>query len=138
MTVAKGKWSGVRDETSARSAIPVASIAMDIAVQHLQWNVMTQHRTIMEAIVTRRCIEATYNKMNVKLAPHILYTRHDELFLDAVTVEREGEPPRELKLGTFKLAGLAVRELTPIAFDKSEIFNADEEKYAGVTLIAVD
>jgi hypothetical protein len=111
---------------------------MDIAVQHRQWNGMTQHRTIMEAIVTRRCIEATYNKMTVKLAPHILYTKHDELFIDAVTVEREGEPPRELKLGTFKLAGLAVRELTPIPFNRSDIFNAAEDKYAGVTLLAID
>src|SRR3546814_13379799 len=49
---------------------------------------------------------ATYNKMVVKLAPHILYTRHDEMFIDAVTIERDGRPPRELKLGTFKLAGL--------------------------------
>ena len=32
---------------------------------------------MLEAIARRRCLEAVYNRMNVRLAPHILYTRHD-------------------------------------------------------------
>jgi hypothetical protein len=99
---------------------------------------MTDSRTIMEAIVTRRCIEATYNRSDVKLAPHILYTRHDEMFVDAITVERAGQPPREIKLGTFKLSGLAIHGLSDTSFDRSDIFDAGEEKYAGVTLLTVE
>src|SRR3546814_3137682 len=68
--------------------------------------IMTAPTMFFEAIALQKCLMATYNKMVVKLAPHILYTRHDEMFIDAVTIERDGRPPRELKLGTFKLAGL--------------------------------
>ena len=67
---------------------------------------METNRLFFEAIALRKCIRATYNRMTVTLAPHILFTRHDELFIDAVTVERDGQKPREIKLGTFKRAGL--------------------------------
>ncbi len=62
--------------------------------------------TVFEAIVRKRCLRATYNHTEITLAPHIIYTRHDDLFVDGVVVERDGKPPKELKLGTFKLAGL--------------------------------
>ena len=62
-------------------------------------------RSVLEAIARERCIEATYNRVEVRLAPHILYTRHGELYVDAVTILRDGKPPREVKLGSFKLAG---------------------------------
>jgi hypothetical protein len=82
---------------------------------------------------------ATYNKMAVKLAPHILYTRHDEMFIDAVTLEREGSPPRELKLGVFKLAGLSDLQVVEEAFDHmGGLYDANDSKYKGVTLFAVD
>src|SRR3546814_20450466 len=64
---------------------------------------MDTTKLLLESIATRKCVETVYNRMAVKLAPHILYTRHDELFIDAVTTEREGKPPREIKIGTFKL-----------------------------------
>ena len=64
------------------------------------------NRTVFEAIALKKCVAATYNHSAVTLAPHILYTRHDELYVDAVTLERDGRPPRERKLGTFKLTGL--------------------------------
>ena len=62
--------------------------------------------TVFEAIVRKRCLRATYNRTDIMLAPHIIYTRHDDLFVDGVVLERDGKPPKELKLGTFKLAGL--------------------------------
>src|SRR3546814_18304388 len=75
--------------------------------------------------------------MAVKLAPHILYTRHDELFIDAVTIEREGKPPREIKIGTFKLAGLSPLALTNQEFQPETIFDPADSKNAGATLFAV-
>jgi len=94
---------------------------------------------VLEAIARTRCIEATYNRMAVKLAPHILYTRHGELFLDAVTVEREGRPPKETKLGTFKLAGLDIREIDEKPFSPAAgLFDPSNDKYDGVTLFAVE
>lgn len=99
---------------------------------------MEPNRLVLEAIALRKCIAATYNRMAVKLAPHILYTRHGELFVDAVTVERDGQPPRETKLGTFKLAGLQIREVVNRSFDTFAFFDQTDPKYAGVTLFAVE
>jgi hypothetical protein len=99
---------------------------------------MDTNRLYFEAIALRKCIRATYNRMNVTLAPHILFTRHDELFIDAVTIEREGQPPREIKLGTFKLAGLKDVALLGQTFRPDRQFDPADEKYAGVTLFAVE
>ena len=99
---------------------------------------METNRLYFEAIALRKCIRATYNRMVVTLAPHILYTRHDELFIDAVTVERDGQPPREVKLGTFKLAGLKDVALLERPFDPEPLFDPTDPKYAGVALFAVE
>jgi hypothetical protein len=99
---------------------------------------MEPSRLVLEAIALRKCIEATYNRMAVKLAPHILYTRHGELFVDAVTIEREGQAPKETKLGTFKLAGLQIREIIGRSFNAEALFDPANPKYEGVTLFAVE
>src|SRR3546814_2621933 len=87
---------------------------------------MDTTKLLLESIATRKCVETVYNRMAVKLAPHILYTRHDELFIDAVTIEREGKPPREIKIGTFKLAGLSQLALTNQEFQPETIFRSEE------------
>lgn len=99
---------------------------------------MKASRILLEAIALRTCVEATYNRMKVRLAPHILYTRHDELFVDAVTLARDGRPPRETKLGTFKLAGLKEIALAGQRFQREPVFDPADRKYAGVTLFAVE
>lgn len=96
------------------------------------------NRVLLEAIARRQCVEATYNRSNVRLAPHILYTRHDELYVDAVTKEIDGRPPRETKLGTFKLAGLHDAAVASRAFEPEPVFDPRSEKYEGVTLFAVE
>ena len=94
---------------------------------------------IFEAIALQKCLKATYNRMVVTLAPHILYTRHDEMFMDAVTVDRDGRPPRELKLGTFKLAGLSDVETLDETFEAMHgLYDQGDDKYKGVTLFAID
>jgi len=94
--------------------------------------------TMFEAIVRQRAVTATYNKGVVTIAPHILYTRHGEIYVDAVTVERDGKPPREEKLGTFKLDGLGEPALTDRPFVPSGLFEPEAEKYVGVTLMGVE
>lgn len=93
---------------------------------------------VFEAIVKLQAIAAIYNRGSVTLAPHILYTKHGEIYLDAVTLERDGQPPKEPKIGAFKLAGLTALRITPRRFKPSELFVPSEERYTGVTLLSVE
>jgi len=94
---------------------------------------------MFEAVALHKAVTATYNRMAVTLAPHILYTRHDALHIDATTIERDGQPPREVKLGMFKLDGLKDLALTDQIFTPDmTVFDAHDAKYEGVTLLAVE
>ena len=92
---------------------------------------------VAEAIRRKLCVTAVYNKTAMQIAPHILYTRHDEPFLDGVVMLREGKPPVELKLGTFKLIGLNSLSLTAENFEVQPLFDPADAKYEGVTLTKV-
>jgi hypothetical protein len=96
------------------------------------------NKLLFEAIALKKCIEATYNRTVMRLAPHILYTRHGEVYLDAVALLKEGRAPREIKLGTFKVAGLNELLLTEEPFDALHVFEPEAEKYEGVTLFAIE
>lgn len=93
---------------------------------------------ILEAIVKRLCLLVVYNRQRVVLAPHILYTRHGDLHVDGVALERDSQPPRELKIGTYRLSGLAEIALTDRPFFVIEGFDPGAERYQGETLLAVD
>lgn len=79
-----------------------------------------------------------HNRLSVILAPHVLYTKHGELHIDAVTIEREGAPPREAKVGTFKLTGLNDVMLTERTFDRSPVFEPEAERYIDQTLFMIE
>ncbi len=99
---------------------------------------MSGHLVILQAIALKKCLRATYNGTAMKLAPHILYTRHDEMFVDAVALEKNGSPPKEKKLGTFKIIGLNEMELQESSFEVESMYEPLAEKYEGVTLFAVE
>jgi hypothetical protein len=84
---------------------------------------------LRRAISAQTCVLATYNRGRVKLAPYRLYERDDALFLDAVTVERDGQAPREPKLGAFRLSGLSGICWTTDPFERSEAV-LQESKHA--------
>ncbi len=92
---------------------------------------------VFEAIVKKLAIAATYNRGEVVLAPHILYTKHGEIYLDAITIERDGKPPKEAKLGAFKLAGLSPLRLTARRFTRNDLFHPHDPRYGDATLMAV-
>ena len=94
--------------------------------------------TMFEAIVRLLTVTATYNKGTVTIAPHILYTRHGELYVDAVTIEREGRAPAEAKIGAFKLTGLTEVAIADAPFRPQPIFDPREQKYEGTTIFAVE
>lgn len=92
---------------------------------------------LSQGIQVKVCVSAVYNKVSFILAPHILYTRHDELHVDALVMERDGKPPKEPKLGTFKLAGLSGVGLTGTRFTPFEGFDPLDPKYAESTVRAL-
>jgi len=99
---------------------------------------MEMNKIVLEAIALRKCLEATYNRTRFRMAPYILYTRHDELYIDAVALERDGRLPRELKMGTFKLAGMSDLRVSDQPFEPDNLYNPRDEKYAGTTLFAIE
>lgn len=98
---------------------------------------MDKDKIIFEAIAKQRAVRAIYNRTTCILAPHILYARHGDLFVDAVALERGGEPPRERKLGCYKLAGLSSVRLMPDGFEIDSTYDADNVKYLETKLFAV-
>ena len=94
--------------------------------------------TLFAAIVKQLCVNVTYNRDKVVLAPHVAYTRHGELYVDAVTVARNNMLPREEKLGTFKVTGLGAPRLSGRAFDVSALYEPEAERYSGCALVAVE
>ena len=93
---------------------------------------------VFEAIVRLKCLSATYNRTRMILAPHILYTRGDALYADALVVSRENMLPREAKIGTFKIDGLSELALTQRIFEQSELFDPTLEKYIATTLMVIE
>jgi hypothetical protein len=97
----------------------------------------TEAELIAQAIRRKLCIVAIYNRTSMQIAPHILYTRHDDLFIDGVALLRDGKVPGELKLGTFKLAGLNSVSLTAESFTVQPLYDSSDAKYEGVTVTKV-
>jgi 5-methylthioribose kinase len=91
---------------------------------------MTDSKPILEAIAAKRFLEITYNRMRMKIAPHVLYARHGDLFLDAVPVERDGKSLIDPRLATFKLAGLEIIQIMTTSFVPFPGFDPSDAKYA--------
>ena len=99
---------------------------------------MSGHLLILQAIALKKTLTATYNRVEMKLAPHILYTRHGDMHMDAVALLKGGREPREFKLGTFKVMGLSEMALVDEDFDASPLFEPWADKYRAETLFALE
>jgi len=98
---------------------------------------MLANRVILEAIATKHCLKAGYNGTSFILAPHILYTRRDLVYLDAVPFMKNDAPPREEKMATFKVDGMSDIELAEEVFEPSLLFEPWQDKYRDTTLFSV-
>ena len=96
------------------------------------------NQILLEAIATKKCVSVTYNNTHMVLAPHILYSKHEAYFIDAVALERNGAPPKEKKLGAYNLAGLKEVALSERSFLPEILFDPREARYEGNTLFVVD
>lgn len=119
--------------STPRKTLSLGRVATPIAGAALS----TEAELIAQAIRRKLCIVAIYNRTSMQIAPHILYTKHDDLFIDGVAMLRDGKVPAELKLGTFKLAGLNNVSLTAEPFAVQSLFNPADAKYEGVAVAKV-
>jgi hypothetical protein len=94
--------------------------------------------SILEAIALRRHLGASYNKLELVLAPHVLYKRNDSYFIDAITVLRNGQEPKEIKVGSYNLAGLSELKVLDACFEIHPLFNRMDPKYRDNTLFMID
>jgi hypothetical protein len=98
---------------------------------------MTTSPILLEAIALKKCVRTIYNGVSMKLAPHVLYAKNNALFVDAITLEKHGEPPRDRKLGAFHLQGLNELRVVDEHFEPDPLFEPDAQKYEGVALFKV-
>jgi len=98
---------------------------------------MTNNQLLLEAIALKKCITLVYNNVPMKFAPHVLYSKHNAVFTDAVILEKHGVARRDKKLGAFHLSGLNELQLTDQSFEIDAVFQPAAEKYVGVTLFMV-
>lgn len=92
----------------------------------------------LQAIAIKKCIEATYNGQRMLLAPHVLYRRNDALYLDALTLKRDGREPREWKIGAFHLNGLKDPLLSNEGFDRHQLYEPEAMRYEQGKLFEVE
>ncbi len=93
---------------------------------------------ILQAIALRQQLTARYNKLALVLAPHVLYKRNDSYFIDAITLLRDGTPPREPKVGSYNLAGLSEIDVLEDTFQVHPLFDRMDPKYRENTLFMID
>lgn len=91
------------------------------------------------AIESKLMVTATDGTVLLKLSPHVVYTRtkKDIVTLDAVLVERNGQPVNRENLRTYRLDDLADITVTNDGFTILVGFDPDEPEYAGRTVCIV-
>ncbi len=112
---------------NATAPAPETDSATDAAGEEMR---ATISDIVRFALMQRICLSVRYNNMDMLLAPHMLWTKHGDLHIDAVTVERAGGVPKVTKIGTFKIAGLGNVALTSRTFVPQNDFDPADPKYA--------
>ncbi|MBB4640377.1 hypothetical protein [Rhizorhapis suberifaciens] len=80
--------------------------------------------TMIEAIARKQTVAARYNGDLIKLAPHLLFERHGDLFVSALNMSKNWRTDVEPRLGQFKLAGLVATELLDETFEPLPSYEA--------------
>ena len=93
---------------------------------------------LFEAIARLRQVSAVYNGVAMQLAPHVLYTRDDMLYLGGIVTAKRDVPTRNVKFSIFKVAGLGDLTLLADAFTIDPDFNPGDPRYAATTVFVVE
>lgn len=93
--------------------------------------------TMLEAIARQRVVAARYNGERIKLAPHLLFERHGDLFIGALNLGKNWRADAEPRLGQFKLAGLDGAELLDETFDPLPSYQAAAPRAEDTLVLAI-
>ena len=93
--------------------------------------------TLMEAIARQQIVVTRYNGEQVRLAPHLLYERHGDLYVAAFNLCKNWRDDDERRLGQFKLAGLGGAQLLDETFDPLPSYRAAAPRGGDTLLLAV-
>lgn len=92
---------------------------------------------LLEAVARRRIVTARYNGTELRLAPHLLFERHGDLFVSAWNMNKNVRVDDEPKLGHFKLVGLGAVSLTEDGFDPLPSFEPQPPRADDTLVLAV-
>lgn len=92
---------------------------------------------LIEAIARKQAVAARYNGAMVKLAPHLIFERHGDLFISALNMSKEWRSDDERRLGQFKLNGLSAAELLDETFDPLPAFDGEPPRADDVVVLAI-
>jgi hypothetical protein len=99
---------------------------------------MTELRIkLIEAIARQRTVAVRYNGERLKLAPHLLFERHGDLFIGAPNLGKNWRDYDERRLGQFKLAGLGAAELLDETFDPLPSYQAEAPRVEDNLVMAI-
>lgn len=93
--------------------------------------------TMLEAIARQRVVATCYNGERIRLAPHLLFERHGDLFIGALNLDKNWRADDEPRLGQFKLAGLGGAELLDETFDPLPSYEAAAPRAEDTLVLAI-
>lgn len=73
--------------------------------------------TFIEAIARQVIVTASYNGNVMKLAPHLMFERHGDLFVSALNLSKNWRSPEDHRLGHYKLEGINEATVVDESFD---------------------
>lgn len=92
---------------------------------------------LMEAIVRKRTVAVHYNGQTLKIAPHLIFERHGDLFVEALNLSKNWREDDDRRLGQFKLAGLRQAEMLEEGFDPLPAYKAEAPRGEDTIVMAL-
>lgn len=92
---------------------------------------------MMEAIARQKLVVVRYNGGRIRLAPHLMFERHGDLFVSALNLDKNWRSEDEKRLGQFKLAGLGEAELLEEGFDPLPSYEAATPRPDDTLILAI-
>lgn len=92
---------------------------------------------LLKAITSKQIVETRYNGELIRLAPHLMFERHGDLFVRALNVGKNRRADDEPQLGQFKLAGLGGAELLDETFEAVPSYQPSAPRIGDTVVLSI-